>query len=299
MLRVSPDEAIDRFLAHGRIVKSWKPNTLEAYGADLARFGAFLDAAGIADLSVVDVPLLRRWIASEEERGLSRKSIARVIASTRSLFRFLQRSDVLPRNPAAALRSPKARRELPEPLTRSEVETLLDSVQGTDLLALRNAAILETLYSAGLRVSELVGLDLSELDLEGGVVRVLGKGGKERLAFLGHRAVQAVTLYLGRRQAEQADARSPAVFLNRRGGRFSVRGVQRIVERQLAEAGLHGRGTPHTLRHSFATHLLDAGADLRAVQELLGHADVSTTQIYTHVSVARLREAYRAAHPHA
>lgn len=279
-------------------MKGWKTNTLEAYGADLARFAAFLDDAGARSVENVDLPLLRRWIVSEEERGLSRKSVARVIASTRSLFRFLLRTDVLARNPAAALRTPRARRELPQPLSRAEVERLMASVEGNDLLAVRARALLETLYSAGLRVSELAGLELSELDLEGGVVRVRGKGGKERLAFLGSRAVDAITTYLGRRAVEQPDGRSEAVFWNNRGNRLSVRGIQRVVEQCFDEAGLTGRGTPHTLRHSFATHLLDAGADLRAVQELLGHADVATTQVYTHVSIARLREAYHEAHPH-
>jgi integrase/recombinase XerC len=211
----------------------------------------------------------------------------------------MHKERLVPVNVAAALRSPKRRRTLPEPLTKEEVLRLVAAPQGDGFLTSRARAVLEVLYSAGLRVHELSGLDLGQVDLQRGVLRVRGKGRKERLAFLGAPARDALSRYLAVRQLEPRLRVSDAVFVNRRGGRLSVRGVERVVEDQLAVAGLAGRGTPHTLRHSFATHLLDAGADLRTVQEMLGHADLATTQIYTHVTARRLRDAYDTAHPRA
>ncbi len=294
-----PDDAIDRFLAYGRAVRGLSDHTLEAYGGDLTRLAAFLDRTGIRSVNDVDVQMLRRFLAAEKDRGLARTSLARIVASTRSLFKWLHKERVLTANPAAPLRAPRKHRTLPEPLTRGEIERLLVSPEGDDLLARRDRALLEVLYSAGLRVSELCGLDLGDLDLERGVLRVIGKGRKERLAFLGPPARDAVSRYLALRQTKPALAKSQCLFINRRGGRLTTRSVERMVKRELARSGLSGRGTPHTLRHSFATHLLDAGADLRTVQELLGHADLSTTQIYTHLTPKRLRDAYKKAHPRA
>ena len=294
-----PDDAVDGFLATGRNVKRWSPNTLEAYGADLVRLCTFLDREGVRTVERIDAALLREFLAAESARGLAPTSLARVVATLRSFCRWMAKERILGGNPAATLRSPRRGRRLPDPLTRQEVEQLLALRRGDDLLDLRDAAILETLYSAGVRVSELVGLDLGAVDLAGGVVRVLGKGRKERLAFLGGPARRALERYLARRATTPGLGRSDAVFVNGKGGRLTARSVERIVARDLAKAGLAGRGTPHTLRHSFATHLLDAGADLRTVQELLGHADPATTQIYTHVTPRLLREAYRKAHPRA
>ncbi len=281
----------------GRHVKRWSPHTLEAYGADLGRLCAFLDAEKIRDVTTVDATLLRSFVVTESERGLAASSLSRVIATLRSLFKWLQRERITTVNPAGALRSPRKHRHLPEPLTQAEVGEFLSLSRKDDLAGTRDAAMLEVLYSAGLRVSELVGLDLADIDLNGGVLRVRGKGKKERLAFLGQPATRAFERYLARRSL--GGATTDAVFVNGRGGRLTTRSVERIVERDLARAGLAGRGTPHTLRHSFATHLLDAGADLRTVQELLGHADPATTQIYTHVTPRLLREAYEKAHPRA
>jgi integrase/recombinase XerC len=296
---VHPDEAVDRFLAYGRTARNWSPHTLEAYAGDLTRMIVFLERRSVHDVRQVDTRALRGFLASEKERGLAKSSLARVIASVRSLFRWLHRERVIPANPAALLRAPKRGRKLPEPLSREEIELLLAPAAGGDVLAIRRIALLEVLYSGGLRVSELVGLDLGDVDLDGSLVRVRGKGKKERLAFLGTAARHALERYLANRQLIPCRKHATAVFLNNRGGRLSARGVQRVVANALAAAGLAGRGTPHTLRHSFATHMLDAGADLRSVQELLGHADLNTTQIYTHVTARKLREAYDKAHPRA
>ncbi|MCG3133316.1 MAG: Tyrosine recombinase XerC [Planctomycetes bacterium] len=295
----SVEGAIDGFMGWCRTVRHMSPRTLEAYGGDLMRLAAFLDEAGVRDVRKADLAVLRRFLAAEEERGLAKSSLARAVASVRSLFKWLHRERVVPANVAAALRSPKRGRSLPAPLSREEVDRLLSAPQGDGFRTARARAVLEVLYSAGLRVMELAALTVDDVNFARGVLRVRGKGRKERLAFLGAPALDAVARYLGIRQLDARLRASPHVFVNRRGGALSIRGVQRIVEDQLAAAGLAGRGTPHTLRHSFATHLLDAGADLRSVQEMLGHADLATTQIYTHVTTKRLREAYEKAHPRA
>ena len=290
---------MDRFLAYGRTARRWSGHTLEAYASDLTRLCTSLDAQSVRDVRKVDANRLRQFLAAEKDRGLARATVARVVASVRSLFRWLHRERVVPANPAAALRAPKRHRKLPEPLTRQEIERLLAVPATGGLVPARARAILEVLYSGGLRVSELTGLDVTDVDLERGVLRVRGKGKKERLAFLGAPAQRALSAYLALRQTRPRLAASHALIVNQAGGRLSVRGVQRIVAAQLDRAGLAGRGSPHTLRHSFATHLLDAGADLRAVQELLGHSDLNTTQIYTHVTAKKLRDAYDRAHPRA
>jgi integrase/recombinase XerC len=294
-----PDDAADGFLAYLRTVRHVSPHTLNAYGGDLARLAAFLEREGISDVRKTDLRVLRRFLAHEEERGLAKSSVARLVASIRSLWKWMHKERIVAANVATALRSPKRRRTLPEPLTKEEVLRVLSRPADDSFLAARALAVVEALYSAGLRVAELARLDLDDVDLVRGTIRARGKGRKERLAFLGKDARAALERYLGLRQVDAALRGSPAVFVNRRGGRLSVRGIQRVVDAELARAGLAGRGSPHTLRHSFATHLLDAGADLRSVQEMLGHADLATTQIYTHVTTKRLRDAYESAHPRA
>jgi integrase/recombinase XerC len=296
---VRPDEALDGFLAYGRGIRHLSPHTLEAYGGDLSRFCAFLDRAGVPDIRRVDIAALRRFLGEETDRGLAKTSIARLAASIRSFFKWLHRQRIVVANPAAALRAPKKRRTLPAPLSKAEVQRLLCAPAEDGWIAARARAIVEVLYSGGVRVGELRKLDLTDVDLASGVMRVKGKRKKERLAFLGAPARSGLERYLALRQVKLGPIPSPALFVNNRGARLSVRGLERVVGGQLKRAGLAGRGTPHTLRHSFATHLLDAGADLRSVQELLGHADLATTQIYTHVTPKRLREAYDKAHPRA
>jgi integrase/recombinase XerC len=296
---VRPDEALDGFMAYGRNVRNLSPHTLEAYGGDLSRLCAFFDRSGVPDVRRIDVALLRRFLSDETDRGLARTSIARLAASMRSWFKWMHRERILVTNPAAAVRAPKKRLTLPEPLTQAEVERLLAAPAAEGWIAARARAVVEVLYSAGLRVGELQKLDVTDIDLASGVLRVRGKRKKERLAFLGVPARTSLERYLALRQTEKGPLPAAALFVNNRGGRLSVRGLERVVDGQLKRAGLAGRGTPHTLRHSFATHMLDSGADLRSVQELLGHADLATTQIYTHVTPKRLREAYDKAHPRA
>jgi len=296
---VRPDEAIDGFLNYGRTVRDLSVHTLEAYGGDLSRFGAFLDRAGVTDVRRIDVLLLRRFLSEETDRGLAQPSIARLASSVRSLFKWMHRERHVAANPASGMRAPKRRRTLPDPLSQAEVAKLLAAPAQDGWIAARARAIVEVLYSGGLRVGEMQRLDLDDVDLGNGVMHVRGKRKKERLAFLGAPARASLERYLALRQVEKGPSSAKALFVNNRGARLSVRGLERVVDGQLKRAGLAGRGTPHTLRHSFATHMLDAGADLRSVQELLGHADLATTQIYTHVTSKRLREAYDKAHPRA
>ena len=294
-----PDEALDGFLAYGRSVRNLSAHTLEAYGGDLARFCAFLDRADVPDIRRVDITVLRRFLGEETGRGLAKTSIARLASSVRSWFKWMHRERTIIANPAAALRAPKKRRTLPDPLTQAEVGRLLAAPSEEGWIAARARAIVEVFYSGGIRVGEMQRLDLTDVDLSSGVMHVRGKRKKERLAFLGVPARAALERYLALRSVEKGPMAAEALFVNNRGGRLSVRGLERVVDGQLKRAGLAGRGTPHTLRHSFATHMLDAGADLRSVQELLGHADLATTQIYTHVTPKRLRDAYDKAHPRA
>jgi integrase/recombinase XerC len=235
--------------------------------------------------------VLRGFLVALNGKGLSRATVARYLAAARSYTRFLAREGILAKDPARALRAPSGRRPLPLHLGEQDVGRLVEAAD-----APRDRAILETLYGGGLRVSELVGLDRDDLDLRAGVARVRGKGRKERLAPLGTAAVRALRDYLDGRPAV-ADPRP--VFLNRHGSRLTVRSVHRLLGAAALRAGVDPRTTPHTLRHSFATHLLDRGADLREVQELLGHRNIATTQIYTHVSVERLKKVYDRAHPRA
>jgi len=296
---VHPDEAIDGFLNYGRTIRNLSAHTLEAYGGDLSRFCAFLARAGVVDVRKIDVAVLRRFLSEETDRGLAKTTIARLASSVRSLFKWLHRERHVLTNPSAALRAPKRRRTLPDPLSQAEIEKLLARPSDDGWIAARARAIVEVLYSGGIRVGEMQKLDLSDVDLGSGVMHVRGKRKKERLAFLGAPARASLERYIALLAVEHGPTEGTALFVNNRGARLSVRGLERVVVEELKRAGLAGRGTPHTLRHSFATHMLDAGADLRSVQELLGHKDLATTQIYTHVTPKRLREAYDKAHPRA
>lgn len=278
-----------RFLA--RLRESSSPHTLRAYRIDLREFLAFCDAEGVSGAREIGHRLLRAFLASMGEKGLQKSTIARRLAAVRALCRHLVREGALEADPSRALRSPRRSRPLPVHLGESEVDRLLSAARNP-----RDRAILETLYGGGLRVSELVGLDRDDIDFRSGVARVRGKGRKERLAPLGSAAVASLQEYL-RVPAKGADPRP--VFRNRAGDRISARSVHRLVRATALQAGVDPRSRPHTLRHSFATHLLDRGADLREVQELLGHKNIATTQIYTHVSMERLRKVYEQAHPRA
>ncbi len=293
-------EQIDRFLRHLSATRGASEHTLKAYGGDLAELSEFLEAQNIEEPQEVNPRVLRRYLVELEDRQLAASSVQRKLSSVRSFFRFLQREGVIDQHPATGLRRRRTPRLLPGCLELSEVESLLMAPDLATPEGRRDRAILEFLYSAGTRAAETVGLDRSKIDLERGICRVRGKGNKERLAGVGRYAVRALREYLQDplRPKPKASA-GDAVFLNLRGGRLTTRSLGRFVDKYTARAGITRHATPHTLRHSFATHLLDRGADLRAVQELLGHANLVTTQIYTHVSVERLREVYERAHPRA
>jgi integrase/recombinase XerD len=290
----APDPELDGFLA--LLAARRAPRTVEAYRRDLhglaERLGRPVGTATTADLEA--------WIAEQRAAGLSPATIARRTAAVRSYFRHLVLLGARAGNPAAELRLPRRRRTLPRTLSASEAERLVEAAAGTTPRALRDRALVELLYGAGLRVSEAVGLERGAVDLEQRLVRALGKGDKERVVPIGREAADALRRYLARGRPFLDRRRSPALFLNAKGGPLTRAGVFLILRRLAAKAGLDpGRIHPHLLRHSFATHLLEGGADLRSVQEMLGHADLSTTELYTHVSDRRRRELYYSAHPHA
>lgn len=295
------EQTIDEYLAYLRIERGASPNTVEAYAADLADYASFLDEAGTTEVERIDRDAIVAYEADLVERGYAITSIDRHISVLKGFHKFCVREGVTADNPASTVRLQPKPSRLPDALTIEQAAALLEQADGTDARGLRDRAIMEVLYGCGLRVSELCGLDLAECMLEDGYLRVLGKGDKERIAPISGFALSALDRYLeeGRGQlAKPYAAPTPAVFLNARGSRLSRQSVHGIV----ARAGL-GIGVknlhPHTLRHSFATHLLAGGADLRVIQEILGHADISTTQIYTHVSRAHIQEEYLHAHPRA
>ncbi len=290
----------DRFLHELAASRGASQHTLRAYGRDLEELLAFLDGRGLQEARAVTPRILRAWLMTLDERGLAATTIQRKLSAVRSLFRHLLRHGQIDVHPATGLRQRRSTRRLPTVLEEGEVESLLASPDTTTSAGRRDRALLEVMYSAGTRAAETVGIDHSDLDLSRGICRVRGKGRKERLAPLGPFAVEALKDYL--KDAERPrplPAATNAIFLNRRGGRLTTRSLGRIVEAAALRGGLRRHPTPHTLRHSFATHLLDRGADLRAVQELLGHANLVTTQIYTHVSIEHLRAIYERAHPQA
>jgi integrase/recombinase XerC len=287
---------IDRFTGYLTVERNLSPHTRTAYLRDIKEFHTFLERLGVASrqqLPKIDSFLLRRYLA-ELHKGNQRSSIARKLSSLRAFFRFLVREGLLAGSPAEGLSTPKLNRYLPKTLSVDEAAALLERGYDQGLLAVRDRAILELFYSSGLRVSELTGLDVGSLDLRDNLVRVLGKGRKERILPVGAKAHQALLAYLERRGCP---ADGEPLFLNARGGRLTPRSVQRNLKARLVKSGVLKDISPHALRHSFATHLLDGGADLRAIQELLGHASLSTTQKYTQVSVDQLMAVYDKSHP--
>lgn len=293
---------LEAYLHHLETVRNVSPETLRAYAGDLSDLITGIESLGQGRAADVDLLLLRRFYASLKHRALSPRSVARRISATRSFFRWLAAQGRVPSNPAAALRLPRRARTLPRVLSREDVLRLLEAPSGEGWTVRRDRALLETVYSTGARISEAAGLALADLDLVEGTALLRGKGRKERVAGLGAPAVAALTAYLEALPRATLDAGRPpavtrAVFRNARGGRLTTRGMALILERHLATAGLSREVSPHTLRHSFATHLLEAGANLREVQELLGHRSVASTQIYTHLTLDRLMRVYEQAHP--
>ncbi len=296
-------QLLPRFLRFLQAEKNASDLTIKSYREDLETMMEFLSDLLGRTVSVAQItpPDMRRYVAALHEAEYASSTVSRKLASARSFFRFAQREGIIKNNPAKPLRNPRRQRKLPHFLTTKEIGKLLNAPSESDNLGLRDRAILETMYSAGLRVSELVGANDRDLDLEEGLVRVRGKGKKERLAPLGSHAVRAIEAWLSKRNLSKKtlQQKTRPVFVNKFGDRITTRSVARMLEKYLKTTGLDLRTSPHTLRHSFATHLLDNGADIRSVQELLGHKSLITTQIYTHVSTAGLRQVYEQSHPRA
>jgi integrase/recombinase XerC len=288
---------LDRFLTYLTVERSVSPHTVTAYRNDLEQFLRFL-ATGTSPPShpeEVDHLAIRRFLAHLHGE-LKKSSIGRKLAAVRAFYRYLLREGIVVKNPAELVSTPKKEQKIPFHLSIDEITALVEGPGETTILGLRDRAILEVLYSCGIRLSELTGLRVQDIDREGRLVRVLGKGNKERIVPLGRQAATAIAAYLEERRDPPGDA---PFLLNARSGRLTGRSVARIVDNYLIKLATMKKVSPHTLRHTFATHLLEGGADLRAIQELLGHASLSTTQKYTHVSIDRLMEVYDKTHPRA
>jgi integrase/recombinase XerD len=292
------------FLAYLEFERGLSRNTLEAYRSDLLQFGAFLGRRGTDALSAEHADLAA-FLSELAEGGDERPPVApatlqRKAACLRSFYRHLRREGEMERDPTADLRAPRKSQKLPQVLSRAEVGRLLATPRGDEPAALRDRALLELMYACGLRASEAIGIEMGDIDLTAGVLRARGKGSKERLVPIGREAIAATRAYVERGRPRLVGLRDePRLIVNRRGTGLTRQGLYKIVQRYAKDAGLEGRMSPHTLRHTFATHLLAGGCDLRSLQEMLGHADIATTQIYTHLSAERLKDAYFKAHPRA
>ncbi len=288
------EKYIEKFIRYLEIEKNYSKHTILNYKLDLQDFKKFLAETSPEK---VDYLTLRKYLAILKGKTLGSRTINRRLSALRSFFKFLTRESYIKTNPTLVLSSPKLEKHLPSFMTEEEVAKLIEAAfqkDEFDEMGLRDRAILETFYSTGLRISELVGLSIDDMDFISGIVKIMGKGKKERIVPIGEAAIQAIRRYLDKRKKQ-----NKAVFLNKNGTRITSRGVRGIVEKYIHIAGIRQGVSPHTFRHSFATHLLNRGADLRTVQELLGHANLSTTQIYTHLTTERLKSVYDKAHPHA
>jgi integrase/recombinase XerD len=292
------------FLAYLELERGLSRNTLEAYRSDLLQLGEFLHRrdlqATLATHSDLAAFLSELAAATAERKGASAATLQRKAACLRSFYRHLRREELIKHDPTAELRGPPRGRRLPRVLSRDEVNRLLGEPRGSEPAALRDRALLELMYACGLRVSEAVGLELTDIDLEEGLLRARGKGSKERIVPIGRQAVEALRVYCARGRPALVGVRvENRLFVNHRGGGLTRQGMYKIIQGYARRVGLDARMSPHTLRHTFATHLLAGGCDLRSLQEMLGHADLSTTQLYTHLSAERLKDVYFSAHPRA
>ncbi len=288
------EKYIEKFIRYLEIEKNYSAHTTLNYKLDLEDFSKFI---GEMQIEKIDYLALRKYLAVLKEKNLGNRSVGRHLSTLRSFFRFLTREGLIKINPILILSSPKLDKHLPQFMTEEETFKLIEAAfpkNELDDRGLRDRAILETFYSCGIRISELVGLSQQDIDFIGGIIKVFGKGKKERIIPIGEAALNSIRKYLDKRKKQ-----SDAVFLNKNGKRITTRGVRNIVGKYIKIAGIKQGVSAHTLRHSFATHLLNRGADLRTVQELLGHANLSTTQIYTHLTTERLKTVYDKAHPHA
>lgn len=286
---------VEKFINYLNVEKNSSEHTLKNYAIDLRVFNAFL---GDKDISSVDHLALRRFLADMRAKNYSKRTVARHLASLRTFFKFLFREGLIKTNPATAIITPKLDKKLPNILDVGKIDRLMQAPDDRSITGLRDRAMFETLYSTGARVSELVGLDSDDVDHISGVVKLFGKGRKERIVPVGEQALKVIRQYVKSKAGQKVKDRN-AIFLNKAGGRLTDRSVRRILDKHIRAASIEMKVSPHSLRHSFATHLLDRGADLRSVQELLGHMNLSTTQIYTHVSTERLKAVYDKAHPRA
>ena len=297
------DEGVAEFLRHLALERNASAHTVKSYREDLNQALEFFrnrPEGHALQPAQITTRLLRAYLSWLHQQSYAKTTVARRVAAVRSWCQFLCRRGILESNPAAALRGPRQDKKLPHFLSEKDLARLLATPAADKPLGIRDRSILETLYSAGLRVSELTGLNLDDIDLDNGLATVRGKGKRERLALLGPQALRALQTWLVQRENMAARGRTKtAIYLNKNGSRLTARSVGRLLEKYLALAGLDPRASPHTLRHSFATHMLDRGADIRSVQELLGHRSLSTTQVYTHVTTNRLRDSYHKAHPRA
>jgi len=285
---------IDRFLNYLNIEKNYSSHTISNYAADLRELGDFLESRGGKDIKRIDYFLLRKLLSVLTEKKLNKRTLSRKISTMKSFFKFMLREGLIKSNPASSLIYPRLDKPLPNFLTEKEVLTMLKSPKGSELLILRDRAILEFLYSTGARVSEMVSLKMENVDFVSAIAKVRGKGRKERLLPLGEPALNSLKKYIDSRSDS-----NPSLFVNKRGGTLTDRGVRDITYKYMKKAAMTSKVSPHTFRHSFATHLLNRGADLRSVQELLGHSSISTTQIYTHLTIDSLKSVYQKAHPRA
>ena len=292
------------FLSYLELERGLSRNTLNAYRTDLLQYGEFLSEHELDALAArpADIGDFLADLATGNGRpACSAATVHRKTACLRSFYKHLRRDELIGDDPTASLSAPRRAKKLPQVLNYAEVQRLLAAPRGSEPTTLRDRALLEVMYACGLRASETIGLEMSDIDLEEGLLRARGKGSKERIVPLGRKAIAAISTYLrgGRPKLVPPERHEARLFVNFRGGPLSRQGLYKIVQRHAREAGLSGRMSPHTLRHSFATHLLSGGCDLRAVQEMLGHADIATTQMYTHLSGERLKEVYFEAHPRA
>jgi len=296
----SLEHALDLFVAHIRVEKGLAENSVEAYGRDLRRYVGYLEALGLATWDRVGRSEVQAHLAELLRQGISSRSQRRALSAIRQLHKLLVRERITSVDPTDEIASPRPARKLPQPLGRGEVDDLLAAIDARSAAGLRDRAMIELLYATGLRVSELVGLGLNDVDLEGRALVARGKGSKERMVPVGAPAAEAVKAYLAlAREPLLKGRRCPDLFVTPRGRRMTRHGFAKLLERYARKAGIGRRISPHKLRHSFATHLLEGGADLRAVQAMLGHADISTTQVYTHVDRTHVQRLHARFHPRA
>ncbi|MDA8212081.1 MAG: site-specific tyrosine recombinase XerD [Clostridia bacterium] len=294
------EKLISNFLNYLAVERGLANNTRESYGRDLCQFAGFLARQKLTTASEIHKNHVMAYLLSLQKSGKVPATIARHLAAIKGFFRFLLNEGLVPKDPTLNLESPKLRKKLPQILSNAEVDSLLNQPDSGRVAGLRDKAMLEVIYATGLRVSELCSLNEQDLNLELGFLRCIGKGSKERIVPLGRLAVQAVTAYLQRGRVKLLKKPAEkALFLNHHGRRLTRQGFWKIIKKYAFEAGIPKEITPHTLRHSFATHLLENGADLRSVQEMLGHADITTTQIYTHLTRNKIKDVYSRTHPRA